>query len=93
MPIPKLKTLIVEKSISVAFFSLIKLPPKPESIKVRATKKIIDTTPITPKSSGVRNLAKIIVDKMDIKEGKNLFNTPQKYADLCCIVTEPFYQF
>lgn len=55
----KLNINIVEQSVFVIFFSLIKLPPNPESITVSAIESRTAKTPIVPKSYGVKNLASI----------------------------------
>ena len=58
---PRLYTNTVEQSIGFISFSFIKEPPKPASLIVVATIIKTDNTPICPKSSGVRDLARIIM--------------------------------
>ena len=77
----KLNAKIVDLSNFVAFFTFIKLPPNPESIRTLATLNIIANTPIVPKSSDDKYLASIIVVTKYIPWGAN-FDIPPDVSSL-----------
>ena len=71
----KLNTKTVEQSVLVKFFSLIILPPIPESASVVPTPINIARIPTLPKSSGEIKFASIIVvTKVKVKVMKRCAN-------------------
>ena len=70
--------LIVEQSISEISFSLIRLPPKPESNRILATENMTAKTPIVPKASGFTRRARIIVVNKNIACGAKRASSPQQ---------------
>ena len=76
MLIDKLKTKTVEQSSDVKFFSLTRLPPRPESHNVFAIAINIARTPIAPNSFGVKKCASKILVKRYMPCGTNFSMRP-----------------